>query len=259
QVLDTLVPSLQCRAMYLSLITIFVAAGFCIANAKHLPAYIKPCPKADPNFRQCVIQSATNTLPHIMQGDKEFKSPVLVPFKISEISISPSEQLNIKLKNVVLRGLENAVVEDMFFDLKKKHVGAKLSFKWISIEGEYEIDGRILVLPIKGHGPANITSDNLVVDFSFDYKLVTKEDGKQYFSTDIKPKVSYTISDNHFYFGNLFNGDKLLGDRTNEFLNQHGMELHEDVSGSISETIGIVASSVIKQILPAVPYEEVFP
>ncbi|XP_018570129.1 protein takeout-like isoform X1 [Anoplophora glabripennis] len=242
--------------MYLFLFV--VAAASCLTDAKHLPAYIKPCKKADPNFRQCVIKSASETLPHIMKGDKEFKSPVLVPFKISEITISPSEQLTIKLKDVTLRGLENAVVEDMNFDLEKKHVSAKLSFKWISIEGEYEIDGRILVLPIKGHGPANISSDNLVVDFSFDYKLVTKQDGKEYFNTDINPIVSYTITDNHFYFGNLFNGDKTLGDRTNEFLNEHGKELHEDVSSSISQTIGIVAKSVLVKILPQVPYDEIF-
>lgn len=55
-------------------------------------------------------------------------------------------------------------------------------------------------------------SDNLVVDFSFDYKLVTKDDGKQYFDTEINPVVTYTITDNHFYFGNLFNGDKALGE-----------------------------------------------
>ncbi|XP_018570137.1 protein takeout-like isoform X2 [Anoplophora glabripennis] len=243
--------------MYLFLFV--VAAASCLTDAKHLPAYIKPCKKADPNFRQCVIKSASETLPHIMKGDKEFKSPVLVPFKISEITISPSEQLTIKLKDVTLRGLENAVVEDMNFDLEKKHVSAKLSFKWISIEGEYEIDGRILVLPIKGHGPANISSDNLVVDFSFDYKLVTKQDGKEYFNTDINPIVSYTITDNHFYFGNLFNGDKTLEEGTNKFLNEHWMEVYKDFQGAISETIKSVSADIIKTFISTVPYDEVFP
>ncbi|KAJ8970833.1 hypothetical protein NQ317_000706, partial [Molorchus minor] len=220
--------------------------------------YIKPCKRGDPNFNECVKQHAVAAIPSLLKGDKEFKIPNLVPFHIDSILLKPSDNLSIKMKNIVLRGLETAEVRNIIFDLEKKHAHAQLAFKKIVLDGEYNIDGRILVVPIMGHGPANIVSDNFVVDYSFDYDLVKKEDGKEYIDPNIRTTTEYTSQKNHYQFDNLFNGDKILGDRINEFLNEHQAELHEDLKGSLSEVINSVVTSILKSIIATVPYDEVF-
>ncbi|KAJ8928984.1 hypothetical protein NQ314_018376, partial [Rhamnusium bicolor] len=144
------------------------------------------------------------------------------------------------------------------FDLEKKHFHTKLTFKWITIEGQYEIDGRILVLPIKGNGPANISCDNFVLNYDFDYKLIKKDDGKEYFDPNIKPVLTYDIAKNHFYFGNLFNGDKTLEQKTNQFLNEHGFEIDKDFSIAVSDIINSITTSIVKQTLQIVSFDEIF-
>ncbi|KAJ8939704.1 hypothetical protein NQ318_009804, partial [Aromia moschata] len=220
--------------------------------------YIKPCKRDEPDLKACVKQHAIAAIPYLLKGDKEYKIPSMVPLHIPLISLSPSDNLSIKMNNIVLRGLETAEVRDIDFDLKKKHVHAKLAFKKIDLAGEYEMNGRILVVPIQGKGPASIVSENFLVDYSFDYNLVKKGDGKEYIDNDIRPVTTYVAEKNHYQFDNLFNGDKLLGDRINEFLNEHQVELHEDLKGSLSEVINSIVTTIVKSMLSTVPFDEVF-
>jgi hypothetical protein len=46
------------------------------------------------------------------------------------------------------------------FDFNKKHVHYEMSLNHVEIIGRYNVNGRILVLPITGNGDINITLGN---------------------------------------------------------------------------------------------------
>lgn len=42
-------------------------------------------------------------------------------------------------------------------DVKKRHIELTASVPLLSVRGRYTADGRVLILPIKGDGDANVT------------------------------------------------------------------------------------------------------
>ncbi|XP_023309702.1 protein takeout-like [Anoplophora glabripennis] len=237
---------------------VFLVAFGTFSVAKHLPPYIKTCRKDDPNFDECVKKHASEAIPNILKGDQEFKIPNLEPFTIPEILLDAGSDISIKLNDLVLKGISNIKLEDIKIDIEKQHAYIQFFLKTVSIDGKYDVDGRVLVLPIKGNGPLHIDCQNLIVDYVLDYKLL-KKDGREYVDPDVSSKVSYTLEEVNLRLDNLFNGDKELGDRTNEFLNEHALELNNDFSSTLSEVINTVATTIFKKVLPLVPYDEVFP
>ncbi|KAJ8939702.1 hypothetical protein NQ318_009802 [Aromia moschata] len=143
------------------------AAAFLLADAKKLQtcnfrfaaSYITPCKKADPNLNECAKQNGLKAIPSILKGDKSYKYPSLTPLKLPLIEISSSNNLAITLKDVLLNGLETVVFDKAAIDLDNKHIEVVVSFSRLNIQCIYTIDGQILVLPIKGNGPGNLTFD----------------------------------------------------------------------------------------------------
>lgn len=55
---------------------------------------------------------------------------------------------------------------------------------------------------------------------------------------------------------NLFNGDKLLSDSTNRFLNENWSDVINEMKPEIENSTGIVTGNVIKAVFDKFPYEE---
>lgn len=93
-------------------------------------------------------------------GDRKYRIPNLNPLTLYNFQVdSGSRAVGIKLvfKEAFISGLAEAEIKATRFDLDKKHVEFDLLFRKFYITGDYDISGRVLVLPIQGKGPANIT------------------------------------------------------------------------------------------------------
>lgn len=71
-------------------------------------------------------------------------------------------------------------------------------------------------------------------------------------------KNSFIIFRLHYDFGNLFNGDKALGDNTNLFLNQNWEDIFNELKKAIENAFGSVYRDYTKQILESLPFNEIF-
>lgn len=80
------------------------------------------------------------------------------PLSIPEIKVESNGQLNIILRDGLVNGLSQAKASDFKADFKNQKISFKLFIPNLNIISQYEIDGRILVLPIQGKGPGNITA-----------------------------------------------------------------------------------------------------
>ncbi|CAH1176476.1 unnamed protein product [Phaedon cochleariae] len=240
-------------------ILLIVSAILVSSNGKRLPSYIKPCRKDDPNLNKCAKEHAIQAIPAILKGDKSLGNPPLVPLHLDSIEIKPSEKLTIKLIDIKLMGLETIKLYDVSIDLKHRHVMTKQSFKRINLEGQYSIDGKLLLLNLHGSGPANLTFDNVDVTYGVYYKLITKKDGKQYIDQNLTSNVEYSLGKSHYQFDNLFNGNPEIGEQLNKFLNENGSDIGKELGGTVSETIGAIVTKILQFIFTNLPYTEVFP
>lgn len=59
-------------------------------------------------------------------------------------------------------------------------------------------------------------------------------------------------------FDNLFNGDKALGDGTNQFLNESWLEILNELKPVLKKAIGNIALGVVNPIFSKFPYNDLF-
>lgn len=81
--------------------------------------------------------------------------------------------------------------------------------------------------------------------------------GKEYLKPD-KTKLSFTMTQLIFNLGNLYNGDKALGDNTNLFLNENWKEVFPEIRGSVFEAFAQIIDNLLKNVFAKIPYRDLF-
>lgn len=61
-----------------------------------------------------------------------------------------------------------------------------------------------------------------------------------------------------FQLSNLYNGDKLLGDNTNLFLNENWRDIFNEIKKSVFSAFAQIGENVITNVFSKVPYDELF-
>lgn len=237
-------------------VIVFVCISVALINGAHLPSYIKPC-KRDENLSKCAKEHGNAAIADIVKGDPKYKIPNLNPIVLPKVEVQAGDNLKIALKDLIIHGLENMVLDDISFDLDKKFIEIQLSTDYLKLNGEYDIDGRILILPIKGNGPAYLNFGPSVIKGRILFETGMK-DGQEYI-TKMIPNFSYDISKPYYHFDNLFNGDKQLGDHMNQFLNENAADVHKELSPAVSETINKIVLNILEGFLGNVPLDEILP
>lgn len=57
---------------------------------------------------------------------------------------------------------------------------------------------------------------------------------------------------------NLYNGDKLLGDATNKFMNENWLEIFNEIKHSIFDAFGLISENMFTSVFRKLPYNELF-
>lgn len=102
--------------------------------------------------------------------------------------------------------------------------------------GDYVVDGKILVLPITGKGPFNLTAYGLNLRIHLNGDFVEHRN-KTYivlknFQADLNMD-KFTV-----HLENLFNGNKALGETMNNVLNDNWQELNKELSPAFVDAFG---------------------
>lgn len=125
----------------------------------------------------------------------------------------------------------------------------------LTLEGDYTMGGRVLLLPINGKGRCKLDFHGWDSDWKIKTKAVEKN-GKQYLTVE-NSKLGLQASRLTMRFENLFN-DKQLSDTMNAFLNENWQEILNELRPSLSETISQILISIISGTFSRIPYNEIF-
>ncbi|XP_063224509.1 protein takeout-like [Bacillus rossius redtenbacheri] len=232
------------------------------ASALELPPYIKSCSRKDPNLDECTLKNGIAAIPSIIKGDRKYKIPVVDPLKITEIRIEDANKgssptgLQIVFRDLNVHGLERVQLKKARFDLQKQHITIELHIPDLSLLTRYEVDGKILVLPIKGKGDGNINMTDVDISYGLDYSLVTRG-GDQHMKAG-NSSLQHSARHVQIYLDNLFNGDKTLGESTNSFLNENWEVLNTEIGPYIAQAIGEAIKQIVANCMDLVPYKDLF-
>lgn len=69
-----------------------------------------------------------------------------------------------------------------------------------------------------------------------------------------------TIKVTHLYsrLTNLYNGDRALGDSTNQFLNDNWRDIFNELKGSIAESFALITQAILNDFWSHHDYNEMF-
>lgn len=113
-------------------------------------------------------------IPDLDKGYSKLRIPPIEPFQfpllevVEEKGTKRAVSINLKMRDVAIRGISSVLIEDLKVDLDKYKLNAKVSFKKpIELTSQYTINGKVLVLPIVGTGPGKIVLCKYHIVFIF--------------------------------------------------------------------------------------------
>ncbi|XP_066904147.1 protein takeout-like [Halyomorpha halys] len=222
-------------------------------------SYIQICKRNDPNIDQCIMNSIIALRPKLTEGIPELKVPSLDPLLFDEFVISNGGNLKAIGTNVVVRGASNYKIINIKVDIQKDKLRFEfeVTFPYMNIEGNYDVNLRILKIHIKGNGP--FQSNNTDVDTRAILNgVIVERNGKKYLeykSADLT--VDWSIG--NIMLGNLFNGDKTLGTAVNNALNQNKRAVMDALKPRIEKMVAKHVIDVANKINNQFTYDELFP
>lgn len=245
-------------------VVLLVLAFVCVQSiyCKSLPSYLKSCKRKDPALNKCVKEMLETLIKRSPKGLPELKIPQMEPFVIPKVTVDQgsSEAVNLKatFNDLTTTGLTKAQVTDVKVVLEPEpsfdfafHIPA------LRMESNYIIDGKVLVVPIKGSGRSDVNLTDVTGRVKLGAKFVEKN-GKKHIQLT-KRDMELGTKNAHFHFDNLFDGNKELGETTNTFINENWREIYKEVKPVVAETIANVARTYLKNVLDEYSYDDIFP
>ncbi|XP_069681804.1 protein takeout-like [Periplaneta americana] len=244
---------------------ILLAATLCLADtgpaAVQLPSYLKVCARLDnAKFDKCAAKSGREALPHLIKGDRKLKIPSFDPFEITELKISNGQgrgQMNLILRDVKLHGLKDTYLHNTTSDFSKGHAALALTVPKLKILGMYDLSGQILLLPIIGRGHINLTLVDTRIALPMTFTTV-KINGIEY--GDLSTAMVHLYPTRvYVHLDNLFNGDKILGEEMNKFLNDNWREVFDELVPNISAAFVEIFKDLANGLAKQFPFDVLFP
>ncbi|KAK3912597.1 Protein takeout [Frankliniella fusca] len=249
-------------AVSLGLVFLCLAAlqGLHGALARELPAFVPICNRNDPQLAECIRKATVTLQPYITKGIPELNIPSVSPLNIPMVKLeqgSGAVNYKLKLTNLKIYGLGNYKFQQVRFIEKDLKIEGNVDIPDLYLESDYVIDGRALLVPIKGEGifTANLTNTKAAVDIQL--SLMKRKSGE--FIRPSETRVSLTVGGAKAHFGNLFNGDPILSRTTNSFLNENAKDIIEEVKPAVEAVAAMIVEDVANNVVKVVPYSKLLP
>lgn len=243
---------------------IFVSSLLSATQARKLPSFIPSCKRDDPNINECALKIVDAARPHLAKGIAKLKVPAMEPLVIHELQVNRNNenlQLKLKMSNLTVYGPSQFVINKININLAKLTMDLAITLPYLDINTNYDVDGRVLIVPLKGKGifKGNIT--NSKVEMRGSAKVIDDVKSKKYpylqiSDAKIKVKVGDTSRITVTATDNNPNAKQLIETATT-FYHQNRKQVLELITPIIEETGLEVAMQIANQIAKSVPYNEI--
>ncbi|XP_016952745.1 protein takeout [Drosophila biarmipes] len=221
----------------------------------------KPCKYGD---GECIMKLSNTLFSERSSAEEPGLNLVpLDPLKVDKLVISQGEDtspvgITLTFTDNLLYGMKDqriVKVKGFGKDLTGKHE-LRIVAKTFSLVGPYNINGKVLILPISGTGNSNMTMANVKAIVTFSGKPLEK-DG-EIFLDITNFKITMKPESTHYHFSNLFNGDKALGDNMNVFLNENAEAIYKETASAIDRSFSQLFKGIVGGVFSKVPYAKLF-
>ncbi|XP_046684382.1 protein takeout-like [Homalodisca vitripennis] len=249
--------SLLQQALVVASVALVVAAA--PAAVSKLPKDFKRCKKHDPKMNECLKEAIQNALVSLTKGVPALGVLTIDPLRVTHLLIDQGTgPVSIKLdfNELDIHGLGSARIDRVKVDWDKYTIEVDATvLEPVILDGQYKINGKVLILPIQGNGHSNLTLENVKAKILILGKSM-KKNGQEHMDVD-KFNLHFTTKKLHMNLENLFNGDKALGDNMNIFLNENWQDILKELQPSIEEALGQTFKAIANRIFHKVPMNQI--
>ncbi|XP_039494384.1 protein takeout [Drosophila santomea] len=225
-----------------------------------LPSFLKVCHRNAPDLDTCVRESYEALRPRLMEGIPELYIPAMEPLVVPQVKMdqdSGAIYLHSVYRNVKVTGISRHTVNELRLEPSKLKFIVSLTFPKLHMESDYSIKGKIMMMPLLGDGHCNVD----LVNITMRTELIGQEykkNGANFLKINTVT-VKYELSDVHIHLDNLFNGDKALGDRMNEFLNENWKALADEVRPLMTKALVDILRASVDKLFASFSYDDLLP
>lgn len=240
-----------------------VLATLAVAAAMDLPNSWRICDRSQPKeeYSKCIANSVRDAIVSLAGGMKSFKILPIEPLAVDSVKIGESQgsvTLSQEYRNIKLYGLtKDLEVTNYNIDWNKCLLSSDSFNPQVDFVADYKVNGKVLLLPVRGSGKSNITMYDLKSHNDIFCEKYTKN-GDTYLKIK-KFVVKFNPARVALQFDNLFEGDNLLGEQMNRFINENSDLLFKELQAPYEETFGLVFAKVSNDIFNRVPFNKIFP
>jgi len=229
------------------------------ALAAKLPKTFTRCSKTDPNFNSCLNKAVEESIQKLGTGFPKLGLIPLEPLSIPQLFIGEGNgpiSLDLKFKNLKIHGITNLKIRDQKTDLERLKLECRSFNKQLVLDGDYEVNGKILLLPVHGKGKSKIILDDVDATNKISGSRITKN-GKTYMDVK-KYEYKFKTSKMTMNFQDLFNGDKRLSDAMNRILNSNWEEVLREMKPNFENALSEVFKDITNQLYKRVALQDIY-
>ncbi|KAF4528512.1 hypothetical protein B566_EDAN015251, partial [Ephemera danica] len=200
--------------MFASRFVVLAVMLFSVGSAAKLPETFELCKIDATDSQTCLKRAFQKSFVLLKDGLPELGVLPIDPLEISELTVSQGEgavSMTLTMTNVVATGFKDVqVISSAQEEIKpgSTNMVSEVLVPDLKLLADYEIEGRILVLPIKGQGRCNFTLSNVHVKAKLENEIITV-DGENYIRVN-KFIVDTNPEEILMHLEGLFGGDVRL-------------------------------------------------
>ena len=238
-------------------VAVVVATIFSGVLARELPEFLHVCKRNNPNLGECMKSSVENIRPYLVAGLPEYNMPSLEPLILKEVVAAPGTII-LRVKNIYVHGASNFTVSRLKANLDKLRFVVELDFPKLFIKGDYDVDGKVILLRLQGSGPITGTFTNCKGLVKLQAEIARGPDGENHLRVvDFKTKIA--VAQGQLKLENLFGGDPILGEAINMAINSNFDSFLKELQPSIESAISDIFLKIANSILDQFTYDSLFP
>ncbi|XP_026466735.1 protein takeout-like [Ctenocephalides felis] len=244
------------------LLAVILAINWNFVFGEELAPYLKVCSRNDKDLAQCIKRAIDGLKPIFVNGDPSRDVPSLEPLDVGDLLIGnfaggAAVGIKVSATNILARGASNFDITKISADFETLTFNFEVFLPHIEAKGNYNIDGNILLLPIRGNGPFTANFTNSTGKALLTGKTFVR-DGKNILNAD-KMNIKIKLGKGNIDLRNLFGGDKTLGNIINQTINSNIEILSTEIVPLIEKALSKLFIRIANQIIDRYTFEQLYP
>ncbi|KAL4716081.1 hypothetical protein ACJJTC_013858 [Scirpophaga incertulas] len=214
----------------------------------HVP-FITKCKASD---AACLKSSTEAAIPVLAKGLPDFGVEVLDPLHLKEPIDATTPGLKLIIKDFEVHGLKDCKVNTLYRDVANSKLGGKLLCS-VTSTGQYDMDGKLLVLTVKGNGKINVVLKKILLTIDVDMGEKVGKDGTKYWDMKRFNHSFELLEKSELEFEGLNTGSNVLDQAANDVISQNSNEIITEIGPPIIKAITVKIVENVRRFFHRVP------